>query len=64
MPSTNARVSNYMRNVEASQWVQDPKLSIIQSKTEDGKRIADFTLTLQQTKAKSGKEAAEDEEQL
>lgn len=61
---SNARVSNYMRNVEASQWVQDPKLSIIQSKTEDGKRIADFTLTLQQTKAKSGKEAAEDEEQL
>lgn len=60
---SNARVSNYMRNVEASQWVQNPKLSIIQSKTEDGKRIADFTLTLTQTKAKSGKES-DDEEQL
>ena len=53
-----------MRNVEASQWVQDPKLSIIQSKTEDGKRTADFTLTLTQTKSKTGKEGGEDEEQL
>ena len=52
-----------MRNVEASQWVQDPKLSIIQSKTEDGKRSADFTLTLTQAKSKSGKDG-EDEEQL
>ena len=60
---SNARVSNYMRNVEASQWVREPKLSIIQSKTEDGKRIADFTLTLKQTKAKSDKDS-EDEEQL
>ena len=60
---SNARVSNYMRNVEASQWVREPKLSIIQSKTEDGKRIADFTLTLKQTKPKSDKEG-EEEEQL
>ena len=60
---SNARVSNYMRNVEASQWVKEPKLSIIQSKTEDGKRIADFTLTLTQTKLKSDKDD-EDEEQL
>ena len=59
---SNARVSNYMRNVEASQWLRDPKLSIIQSKTEDGKRIADFTLTLKQAKAKSEKD--DDEEQL
>jgi len=43
--------------------VQSPKLSIIQSKSEDGKRISDFTLTLTQTKPKSDKES-EDEEQL
>lgn len=59
---SNARVSNYMRNVEASQWVKEPKLSIIQSKTEDGKRIADFTLTLKQTKLKSDKESDEEEQ--
>ena len=60
---SNARVSNYMRNVEASTWIHDPKLSIIQSKTEDGRRIADFTLTFKQTKAKTGEED-EQEEQL
>ena len=53
---SNARVSNYMRNVEASDWVKDPKLTIIQSKTEDGRRIADFTLTLKQTALKTGSE--------
>lgn len=59
---SNARVSNYMRNVEASQWVRDPKLSIIQSKTEDGKRIADFTLTIKQAGPKTDKD--DEEEQL
>ena len=53
---SNARVSNYMRNVEASEWVKDPKLTIIQSKTEDGRRIADFTLILKQTALKTGGE--------
>ena len=53
---SNARVSNYMRNVEASEWVKDPKLTIIQSKTEDGRRIADFTLMLKQTALKTGGE--------
>jgi type IV pilus assembly protein PilN len=57
---SNARVSNYMRNVEASEWVQNPKLSIIQSKSEQGRRIADFILTFQQTKQKTA-EAEETE---
>lgn len=57
---SNARVSNYMRNVESSEWLKDPKLSIIQSKSEAGRRIADFTLKLKQTKPKS--EGAEEEE--
>lgn len=61
---SNARVSNYMRNVEASEWVRDPKLSIIQSKTQDGKRTADFTLTIKQVKTKAGTGEDEDEEQL
>lgn len=59
---SNARVSNYMRNVEASEWERDPKLSIIQSKSQDGKRTAEFTLTFKQVKTKAG--ASEDEEQL
>jgi len=56
---SNARVSNYMRNVEASDWVEQPKLSIIQSKSEDGRRIADFTLTFQQKKIKTEQEEEE-----
>lgn len=59
---SNARVSNYMRNVEASEWERDPKLSIIQSKSQDGKRTAEFTLTFKQDKTKTS--ASEDEEQL
>jgi type IV pilus assembly protein PilN len=59
---SNARVSNYMRNVEASEWERDPKLSIIQSKSQDGKRTAEFTLTFKQIKTKAS--ASEDEEQL
>ncbi|MGE0858197.1 MAG: PilN domain-containing protein [Gammaproteobacteria bacterium] len=59
---SNARVSNYMRNVEASEWERDPKLSIIQSKSQDGKRTAEFTLTFKQVKTKTA--ASEDEEQL
>lgn len=50
---SNARVSNYMRNVESSEWLKDPKLSIIQTKSESGRRIADFTLKLKQTKPKT-----------
>ncbi len=58
---SNARVSNYMRNVESSEWVERPKLSIIQSKSQEGRRIADFTLTFQQKKLKT---EAEEEEEL
>lgn len=50
---SNARVSNYMRNVEGSEWVQNPKLSIIQTQSADGRRTANFTLTFEQTKQKS-----------
>ena len=53
---SNARVSSYMRKVEESEWVKEPKLSIIQSSSEDGRRIADFTLTLKQTPLKTSDE--------
>lgn len=59
---SNARVSNYMRNVESSEWLKDPKLSIIQSKTENGSRIADFTLTLKQTKPKTDSDNENEDE--
>ena len=49
---SNARVSNYMRNVESSRWVNDPELSIIQSRDNEGERIAEFVLTFSQSKPK------------
>lgn len=41
---SNARVSNYMRNVEKSDWLKNPSLDIIQTASEDGRKIASFTL--------------------
>ena len=46
---SNARVSNYMRNVEKSEWLKNPTLNIIQTASEDGRRIATFTLQFEQT---------------
>ena len=57
---SNARVSNYMRNVESSQWLTAPKLSIIQTKTQQRRRISDFTLTMKQAKQKTKSEDEED----
>lgn len=57
---SNARVSNYMRNVEKSEWLKNPELDVIQKSTEDGRRIASFTLKFEQTSPK--KETDEDGE--
>lgn len=57
---SNARVSNYMRNVEASEWVERPRLNIIETKNKQQRRIAEFTLRMQQQKQKQ----PEDEDEL
>ena len=57
---SNARVSNYMRNVEKSEWLKNPELDVIQKSTEDGRRIASFTLKFEQTSPK--KETGDDGE--
>jgi Tfp pilus assembly protein PilN len=49
-----------MRNVEKSDWIADPKLTIIQTKNAGARRTADFSMTVRQRTPKS----AEDEEQL
>jgi len=60
---SNARVSNYMRNIDASDWLQDPSLTIISAASRDGRRSADFTLKFKQTKLKGeGEEEAASEE--
>ncbi|GIX22433.1 MAG: pilus assembly protein PilN [Gammaproteobacteria bacterium] len=43
---SNARVSSYMRNLEASPWLKDPKLVVIQA--DEKTRLSTFKLTVQQ----------------
>ena len=50
---SNARVSAYMRNIEASPWFEDPVLSVIETKTDPrdkaDSRGSKFTLVVKQT---------------
>lgn len=58
---SNARVSSFMRNLEASKWLRKPELDIIQSKTQSGTRISGFTLRFSQVIPKAeGEEEEED----
>lgn len=45
---SNARVSSMMRNLEASQWLRNPQLDIIQAIDESGTRVSKFTLRFNQ----------------
>ena len=50
---SNARVSNYMRNLSNSDWFKDPNLTVIQIKDKKVNRISTFTLTVKQTSPNS-----------
>jgi type IV pilus assembly protein PilN len=52
---SNARVSAFMRAIEASPWLQTPKLTVIQSNLQpsnktDTEQLSDFTLHAEQEK--------------
>ena len=46
---SNARVSTYMRNIEASPWLNDPKLRIIENKEQGRGSVAGGTFQLDLT---------------
>ena len=47
---SNARVSSYMRNLDNSEWLDDPRLVIIRTKdAENGTRNSEFTLLVDET---------------
>jgi len=51
---SNARVSAFMRNVEASKWLVDPALNVIKGSSRDGNgKMSDFTLYVKQWESKS-----------
>lgn len=43
---SNARVSTYMRNIEASPWLSNPKLRIIEHKDKDRDKAEDSSFSL------------------
>jgi len=50
---SNARVSSFMRNLDASKWLKNPKLDIIQAVNTAGVRVSKFTLRFQQVVPKN-----------
>jgi type IV pilus assembly protein PilN len=41
---SNARVSDYMRSIDASNWLADPRLDLIKTTEVERRRLANFTL--------------------
>jgi type IV pilus assembly protein PilN len=41
---SNARVSDYMRNIDGSEWLTDPRLGLIRTTESNRRRVANFTL--------------------
>ena len=44
MAESNARVSDYMRKIDASEWLTGPRLNVIKTTTSGRRHIANFTL--------------------
>ena len=45
---SSTRVSSFMRNIDASEWLADPTLQIVETKSRDATRGAEFTLFAKQ----------------
>ncbi len=57
---SNARVSTYMRNLSASEWLKDPNLTVIEIEDITVNRISTFTLTVKQTSPNATEEETDD----
>ncbi|TNF91109.1 MAG: PilN domain-containing protein [Gammaproteobacteria bacterium] len=58
---SNARVSTYMRNLSASEWLKDPNLTVIEIEDITVNRISTFTLTVKQTSPNATGEEEQDD---
>lgn len=45
---SNARVSSYMRNIDASAWLGSPNLQVIENKDKTGTGLSHFTMAVNQ----------------
>lgn len=57
---SNARVSAYMRNIDSSDWLTSPNLTVIETQTANDRRLARFTLGAVQTQPLATNGSAED----
>ena len=60
---SNARVSSFMRKLEASDWLSNPQLDVIQAKDEQGQRLSNFTMRFNQVIPKAPGEEEEEEDE-
>jgi len=58
---SNGRVSAYMRNIDASEWMATPKLNVIETK-KGTLRSSDFTLTTSQSSPEENEENEQGDE--
>jgi type IV pilus assembly protein PilN len=56
---SNARVSTYMRNLAASDWLKEPNLTVIEIEDLTVNRISTFSLTVKQTSPNAEEDEAE-----
>ena len=56
---SNSRVSNYMRNIESSNWMASPQLIEVKASTVGGRRIPEFSLSFKLVPDKAAAKAAE-----
>ncbi|QKT03426.1 PilN domain-containing protein [Ectothiorhodospiraceae bacterium 2226] len=55
---SNARVSALMRNLDASPWLTNPRLDVIQADRQGGARTSTFTLRVTQVRGAAAKVAS------
>ncbi|MFO7594001.1 MAG: PilN domain-containing protein [Pseudomonadota bacterium] len=53
---SNARVSAFMRRLEASEWFSEPRLDIISTKKERDRKTREFTLVVNQVNGREDSE--------
>ena len=51
LAESNSRVAALMRNIEASPWLQAPRLELVETAAEGGVRSARFTIAMEQAAA-------------
>ena len=58
---SNARVSSFMRNIEKSKWLQDPRLEVIETTEQGGRHSSTFKLRATQMTPRAEAAAPKDD---